>query len=154
MLTIKAHGSPGMDLREQMLPEMLSLAKATGCRVEVSANETLFWAHPTDFLPDLQGAYDRLYPDSRIVAVQIASPVNARGAEPITSENVEDRRKALEREINEAIAAQEDWPEIGQKEAARQIVDEMAGDDWNVTVHASHSKRPQVFVGKYVGEFG
>lgn len=74
MLTIKAEGSAGMDLRDQMLPEMLLAAKATGCRIQVEANETTFWVHPTDTLATLWEAFDRLYPSSKLVFAGMAAP--------------------------------------------------------------------------------
>lgn len=74
MLTIKAEGTAGMDLREAMLPEMLALAQRTGAAVEVRANDTLFRVRPTDDMEDLRGAYDRLYPDSRMVTTGMVKP--------------------------------------------------------------------------------
>ena len=74
MLTIKAEGSAGMSLRDQMLPEMLVLAKVTNCAVEVKANETVFVVFPNDTCDSILSAYDRLYPDSRMVMSGMMKP--------------------------------------------------------------------------------
>lgn len=75
MLTLKAEASAGCSLRDEMIPEMIDLARRTGCRIEVSGNETLFWAMPDDTVADLQAAFDRLYPTSRLVSVLVRQPV-------------------------------------------------------------------------------
>lgn len=74
MLTITAEGTAGMDLRESLLPDMLALAQRTGAAVEVRANDTLFRVRPTDDIEDLKGAYDRLYPESRVVTTGMVKP--------------------------------------------------------------------------------
>ena len=75
MLTIKAEASAGADLREETMPEMVRLARATGCRVELEGNETKFWTMPDDTVLGLQHAFDRLYLHSRLVASWISLPV-------------------------------------------------------------------------------
>lgn len=74
MLTIKAEGSAGCSLRDDLMPSMLDLARRTNCRVEVSANDTNFWAHPDDTIEGMADAYDRLYPESRLVFQGMAKP--------------------------------------------------------------------------------
>jgi hypothetical protein len=73
-LTLKAEADAGTNLRDQMLPEALDLARRMGVRIEISGNDTLFWIHPWDSIADLQSAYDRLYPESSIVSVKMQAP--------------------------------------------------------------------------------
>lgn len=80
MLRLKAEATAGMDLRRQMLPEMLALAKRTDCCIEVKANGIDFWVYPNDSLVELQSAYDRLYPESQIVSTAVRVPVPKRSA--------------------------------------------------------------------------
>jgi hypothetical protein len=75
MLTLKAEASAGISLRDDMLPDMLDLARRTGCRIEVQGNETTFWAMPDDTLAGLVEAFDRLYPASWLVATSLKSAV-------------------------------------------------------------------------------
>jgi hypothetical protein len=74
MLTLKADADAGCGLRDEMIPQMIDLARRTGCRIEIKGNETTFWAHPADSVEALQAAYDRLYPQSAYVSVRIAQP--------------------------------------------------------------------------------
>ena len=78
MLTIKAEASAGCSLRDQMLPEMLDLARRTGCVIEVSGNETKFWVKPDDTISHLVASFDRLYPASSLVATWIRQIVPRR----------------------------------------------------------------------------
>lgn len=71
MLMIEAKASVGQSLRDDMIPDMVALARRTGAQVEVRGNDTVFWANPDDAVEDLQAAYDRLYPASRYVATFI-----------------------------------------------------------------------------------
>lgn len=75
MLTLKAEASAGTSLRDEMLPEALLLARATGARIEIEANESKFWILPTDSLGALKAAYDFLYPKSWLIGTMIAVPV-------------------------------------------------------------------------------
>lgn len=75
MLTIEAKASAGQCLRNDMIPDMVRLARTTGVRVEVRGNDSVFWADPNDTVGGLQQAYDRLYPSSRYIATFIAAPV-------------------------------------------------------------------------------
>ena len=74
MLTIKAEGSAGCSLRDDMMPEMLKLAHRTGCAVEVEANDTKFIVYPKDTTQSINDAYDRLYPESRMVMSGMVKP--------------------------------------------------------------------------------
>jgi len=74
MLMIKAEGFAGQNLRDDMIPNMVDLARRTGCSVEVRANETVFWAYPDDTVKDMQEAYDRLYLKSKYVSSQMPTP--------------------------------------------------------------------------------
>jgi hypothetical protein len=75
MLTLKVEASLGADLRNDVMPQLVQLARFTQCRVELMGNDTLFWAHPSDTVPVMLDAYDRLYPHSRIVSTFIRHPV-------------------------------------------------------------------------------
>ena len=81
MLMIKAEGSAGQSLRDDMIPQMVRLAYSTGCGVEVRANDTVFWVYPSDTVADMQAAYDRLYPESRYVSTGISRPAPRKPAE-------------------------------------------------------------------------
>lgn len=72
---IKAEGSAGCSLRDGMIPDMIALAKRTQCSVEVRANDTIFWAYPNDTVEEMQSAYDRLYPESKYVSVNMRLPL-------------------------------------------------------------------------------
>lgn len=73
-LMIKAEGSPGRSLRDDLIPDMVRLAQRTQCGIEVRANDTIFWAYPRDTIEEMQAAYDRLYPQSRYVGTGMAKP--------------------------------------------------------------------------------
>lgn len=72
MLMIKAERTAGTHLKNGLLPDMLALAKKTGCSVE--ANGVRFWVYPKDTIEALNDAFDRLYPKSRVVSVFIKKP--------------------------------------------------------------------------------
>lgn len=74
MLTIKAEAQAGTDLRNAMLPDMAALSRVTNCGVEVQANGTTFIAYPNDSIGGLKDAYDRLYPESRLVMAAMVKP--------------------------------------------------------------------------------
>ena len=81
MLMLKAEGSAGQSLRDDMIPSMVDLAHRTGCGVEVWANDTVFWAYPSDTVAEMKAAYDRLYPESPYVSTGVVNPVPRKPAE-------------------------------------------------------------------------
>lgn len=75
MLTIKAEGQAGDDIREHIIPEMIELSRRTNCYVEVKANGTEFRFSHRDRVEDAQDAFDRLYPESRLIMVGMTRPL-------------------------------------------------------------------------------
>lgn len=75
MLTLKISANAGANLRETMM-EMVALAQRVQIRVELQANDTIFWVDPSDNNATVVLAYQRLYPDSRYVASWIPYPVS------------------------------------------------------------------------------
>jgi hypothetical protein len=74
MLTLKADADPGTNLRDEMLPEALALAKQAGARIEIVGNETKFVIRPDDTIEALFEAFDRLYPHSAYVSTTTTRP--------------------------------------------------------------------------------
>lgn len=74
MLTIKAEGMAGDNIRETIIPDMISLSQKTGCYVEVKANGTRFRFSYRDTIESAQDAFDRLYPESQLVMTGMTRP--------------------------------------------------------------------------------
>lgn len=66
-LRIKVEAEPGNNLRDVMV-EMADLASRVGVRLELRANDTVFWVDPDDTADGVRAAFDRLYPTSKYVA--------------------------------------------------------------------------------------
>lgn len=81
-ITISVECSAGTDLRMVAMPAMLDLAQRTGCRIELKANDTVFWVRPEDSYTALIHAFDRLYPKSRYVSTGISRSVPRPPKEP------------------------------------------------------------------------
>ena len=74
MLGLKVEAMVGMSLRDDLMPQMLSLAQRTNCRIECRANDTEIWVYPTDTVDGLRDAFDRLYPRSRLITTSMKQP--------------------------------------------------------------------------------
>jgi hypothetical protein len=73
-LAIKVEADAGDEIINVMFA-MYTMAQRTGCRIECRMNGTLFWVRPENTWPELSAAYDRLYPESGIIAVNLREPV-------------------------------------------------------------------------------
>lgn len=86
MLTIKAEGQAGDNIREDIIPEMIALSLKTGCYVEVKANGTEFRFSHRDSVEAAQDAFDRLYPESRLIMAGMMRPLRK---EPVAAKSVD-----------------------------------------------------------------
>lgn len=84
-LFITAEAVAGSDIRDDVLPQMVRLARTTDCAVEVRGNGTRFVAYPADSIGGMQAAFDRLYPASTYVSVSTVNPMPRTTAQAVST---------------------------------------------------------------------